>query len=667
MSERNIKIKGVADFSAIAKEVQGLQNTIANAFGKDGIKVLDDKSVSLLKKEVGGAIEKVKQQLGKLKKEAKELDEILKSTSGNEKGQEEVNKKRLENIRKTVIAEKELKNLQRSSETVEAGKVIPLNKRGSFGGMAGGQIANGIKGAAGELPGIAGPAMSVAGNVASAGEAAAGAGLGIGAIAGVGLLAAAAGAAAVSVSRMVAGFETFIAELPKLNKMWGMGVTPANWGTINKAGKLGYDVTDVLATQIGANKAFGKGNRPQADQNRTLNILSAARATGLESGEITSAGNQLRQAGGAEMAQKQIGMILEKAVTSGMDKTQTSAYLSSAVTLLSDINQSGLGNVTDVLDAFTNVVAKNRMSPEQAAKTFAGINSAISGSSGEANAYFQSAAVSSGLGGGSILGTQFAVRQGLLGTNTRALEKETKGTNAGKEGVALINQLGLGDENFTKKMAGGILEQANRFKDSQAKFGFVGGMFGTKTVAETTRVLSVLERLSNNTASAKDKTYLSNLTKNPEDAWRDKTLGFLGTIAGSTAASQAALKNGKFELGQASAPYFNKLTDALVMLDGTIRRVIGGEDESQGVIKKSVGGMGAGDMGFPGIASSISDFFTGGKPKSESKPDALPSAAHKVTDSAEHLNELKNINNTLKNAFNRPGVAPRAGRDSSRK
>lgn len=609
MATHKIKIEGVADFSAIAKDVSAISKQIGDAFGKKGAKVLDENSIEFLKGALPELFNRTQAEVKKLKAEAVQLDKVLKSGTLDAKKQEEFSKKRLANLRKTIAAERELKKIVQSGLDIDNAtapksldsitdkkpnvggeipdNVIPLRgkrEKKGFGDVAGRQLSHSVQEVAGELPGVA-PALQVGSSAISAGRNAAAAGLSGPAIAALGVLAAAATAAAVAISRMVSGFEVFKQGIPNLLALTGMETQPiTDQKTVGAAGELGFGQLELLDIQKQMEQALGKAKTPEQDQNRLLNVLTAARDTGMDPRQIISGADQLRQAGGTELANKQIAAIMDKAITSGMDKSQASSFLSATVGLLSEINQTGINNNAHILAVMTDLVAGKNMSAEQAAKTISGINNAISGSSGENNAFFQSAAVKGGLGSGSILGTQFAVRQGLMGVNMQDVGAQVGDTRQGRLGMKAMKEMGLGDQDFSRKFATGILSEIDtRFNSDskegrEARLGFTGQMFGVKTAGEATKVLAVLEKMRAGTALSKtDKKLLEDLGKDPEAAWRDNTLQKLDSVARSTAAMQAALEKGQFELGKTSAQYINLLTGGLVALDGTINKILTSE------------------------------------------------------------------------------------------
>lgn len=631
-NSHKLRIEGVADFSSISKEAQSLSKQLKQTFGEDGLKIFDEDSLSFLKQEGERVVGRVKDQLSKLRKEAQDLDKAIKASTGDQKKQEELAKKRLDNVRKTVAAENQLRKLEKDRKAIYSGvpnNVIPFptktsktSKGGSFSGLAGKTVKHGAMDVASQLPAI-GEAAQVGQAATSAASAAATAGLGAGAIMALGALAAAAATAALAISRMAAGFEVFKKAIPNLLALTGMETRPiTDRRTIGQAGRLGFGQLEVLETQKQMEQALGRAKSPRGDRNRLLNILTAARDTGMGPGQIVGGANQLRTVGGTEVAQKQIAMIMEKAITSGMDKTQASNFLASAVSLLTDINQNGTANTTALLGVMSDLTAKGQMSPEQIAKSLGGINQAISGSTGENNAFFQQAYARAGLGGGSILGTRMAIQQGLVGTDMGALQKQVGGSKHGQMALQAIQEMGLGDKNFSQKAAQGILGQIDAmFKTGgragrEAATGFVGQVFGAKSAPEVAKVLTILDKIAKGTADKNDKKILQDLAKDPAENWREQVIGKLDPIALNTSRTAAALEKGQFELGKTSAQYINQLNSYLLGLDNTINKLLNSEtfiaikkglSEVAGVIGNIVGGAFGDIMKLPQALSGIFD------------------------------------------------------------
>lgn len=650
MTDHKLVIKGVADFKDFEKTIKGLRNTVESSFGKKGIKLFDESSVSIIKKDLNAALSDSKETLKSLRKEAVEITKQFINASNDEKKHGELVKKRLETTRRILETHKLINTLQGAQIGAPEGG-------GGLGGALG--MAGGFALAAGALVGGA------------------------------------------AISRGKAGFGAYQQGVPDILKLSGMGISPIQNGA-GRAGatELGYNQFDVLQTQLGANSAFGKTGAG-GEQNRLNNILTSSRGLGLDPGEITGAGNQLRAAGGTEQAQKQVGMILEKAFTNGMDKSQASHFLSASTELLSSINETGMSSTEKMISALSDIVGKGAMSPEQAARSFANINSAISGSGGESNAFFQAAAARGGLGGGTIQGTQFAVRQGLTGVDLGAMNKQIGGTQMGNMGMQAVTEMGLTDPQYTQKFAKSILDDLKSRVDMttkegrQAALGFTAETFGVKTAGEAAKVLALLEKLSKG-GTERDRKELMDITKDREESWRQQTLANLDKIALNTARSAAYATGAQFDLGKSLAPLFNSLIETLGRVDETMARIAGSqggqaavnsiaspinsavssiEDMGQTAIQNpgSTGYTNEGDP-YAHIGDAIQSFLgmfmsSGSSDKTGSTGGGTETQAaspEQTNDSiGELLKESKKQTDILQKGLLRNGP-PRAGRESSR-
>lgn len=619
MAKHDVLIKGKADFSSISKEIDSLNRSVTKAFGKNGAKILDSNSVTFLQKEAQNAFTKMQKQLVNLKKEAKELDSALKAAAGNEKRQEEISKKRLLNIQQTVRAERELNAIKNTENKLQGGlpdNVTPIRK---FGGMAAKQVGS----AASNIP-VVGGAVSMVQGAASAAGSAAEAGLGMGAVVGLGLLATAAIGAGLAISRMAAGFEVFKQGIPNLLAITGMGATPLRGGDVGKqAARLGYDQLDVLKYQEQAQHAFGTTSAKK-DQNRIQNILTYSRGLNIDPSQIIESGNELRKQGGTAVAGKQLEAILEKATAVGFDKSQAPAYLAAAVGLLSDLNENGTTQTGTLLSVMAGF--KGAASPEQAAKTLGGLNAAVTGSQGQANSFFQLAASRAGIGGGTLLGAQFAVRQGFNAEDETALKRRFGGTSEGRSGIQTIKDLGLTGKNNPQMLAGSILAGINRMFPGKepgartAKLGYVNSLTGGSTATDAVKTLDALERIKDSVnLSGADKRLIADIGKDPDTRWREEVLKRLDPSAIGTAAAQAVLKNAQFNLGEGIAPAMSTLTGALTTVDTTLKQLIdnfsGKGNTEKGTsgesYAKSIFAPQAGDMGDPlAIRATVVDAFS---------------------------------------------------------
>lgn len=376
----------------------------------------------------------------------------------------------------------------------------------------------------------------------------------------------------------------YTARIPSLLKMAGQG-TEALTGAGRSSGiALGYDSNEVDSTQIGLNRSFGKVGA-QAENNRTANTLAYSRALALDPDEISGAGNTLRATAGGDFASTQTANILSAAISEGMDRSQASNFLATMSQGISEMSRGGTAN-TNALLAFATRMSAAGKSPEQSLKAFSTVSNAVSGSSGNNNSFFQQAAARGGLGGGTLLGSQLAVKQGLLGMDLGSgkggllsqiqdptLRAQTKNAFGGKGG--------LGDRDFTQKMSTGILEgiggkgfDANNKEEFQGMVSSIMENFGVKDSAEAVKVLDTLTSLAKGgSATKEDSQRLRSLTQSPDQKMQEdliNTMKDLRTASVNAAASFAAV-----DLGKQVAPYFNKLTEANTKFEQSLSSLLG--------------------------------------------------------------------------------------------
>ena len=96
---------------------------------------------------------------------------------------------------------------------------------------------------------------------------------------------------------------------------------------------------------------------------------------------------QTKGAVGGKAAAADIQKTLESAVSAGLQDADIGSYLETAVGLLQSIDSSGIKDRSAMLQALSDVTRATKDSPEQIARGLGNIDSAISGSSGEANAF----------------------------------------------------------------------------------------------------------------------------------------------------------------------------------------------------------------------------------------------------------------------------------------
>jgi hypothetical protein len=180
----------------------------------------------------------------------------------------------------------------------------------------------------------------------------------------------------------------------------------------------------MIGRRIEATKSLG---RQGTDNQTEMRKAGFERAYGLDEGTMTGAAQQFRGQVGGKGA-TDIQMKLQASVIGTGIEDAIGPYLQSAVTLLTSINETGTTNTAGMTALMATLTKSGERSPELIAKNLSGIDAALKGSSGDANAYLQAAFAKKGIGGGTIGGTQFALEAGGLGGLNRS-ELEKRGYN----------------------------------------------------------------------------------------------------------------------------------------------------------------------------------------------------------------------------------------------
>lgn len=605
MANHEIKVKGVADFSSITQEAKQLRNTLQQEFGS-GINVIDENSIDTLKREVEGALGRMNEQMSKLKDEAQGYSAELKNSNLTEKEQAKISKQRLDTLRKAAVLEREMAALKKKQGVlskdvnldqlrsmmndqaqrdrrerlpVPVGPKLPTTQKEDIGAalrkQAMGQLGNVID----VVPG--GRMLStVAGSATGAASAAKSAGAGGMGTAAMATLGAVVGGLAVATMRMAEGAENFSSITPQMMKLGGMGVAPVARGSaLEQYGQgMGYSAKDVLAAQESSARAFGG---QKADVGAKW-LMGTARTTGMEVGELGGMANQVRAVQGADQASRQMATMMEKAIASGMDKSQIANYAHASVGLLTSIDQSGITNPQELISALASMTAKGQMSPEMAAKTFQGLDQIIRGATGESQAFMQVSAMRAGLGGGTLAGLGMIQGRGLTGIDPKALESMTSGTQMGKEFAETLTSMGMTDKDYTKKVITSQLDELdNRFgkggskEQRVARMDAIGKLYNIQDPAKLVALVSAMERVRGGTANKKDLNLIKATVDENKAYSLKEQYEALKTTSSSLAAASADLES--------AANAFNSsagLGQAIIGLTTTTRNLIADVDNA---------------------------------------------------------------------------------------
>lgn len=570
-----IRIKGVADFKDIDKGVKNLNQQLKGVIPKEGIKVFHGDTLNVMN-GLNVDLTEAYSSLKNMRVEAVKLSEVMKDGSG-QKTQNSLLVERLALTKKALDTEKQIKGLKGGAYSGGMGG----SSGGGSGGSGGGEAAGGAMSLLMKNPVVA---AIVAGGALVGGA---------------------------SIGRASAGFDKYKSSVPDILKLSAQGT---KYSGNSEGTPFGFNDSESIKQQLSLNSSFGRTTGAK-DTNRLQNSMAYGRNLGLDPSEISGAGNALRQVGGTEQAMTQMSQILASATQKGLDKSQASHYLEASTDLLTELNKNGATNTDRLMSIFGSVAGKNKMSPEQLAKTFKTMDSAISQSEGENNTFYQNAYGRQGLGNGTMLGTGMAVRQGLNGVDSAKLSGQVGGTGLGRDAISAIKEMGLDAKDFNQRAASGIIDELKRSSgDTSTKEGRARLMqntedrFGTKDVVVASRILDLLERMKNKTATAKDTAELKTLTDDPTKVWQTKMLAALDKRAENTQKAEANAYSSSFELGDAASGIFNMLTNTMAELDKTLKNVLLGiTGPSKGLSLGDMAGSAA-DSAKSGVKNLLGNF-----------------------------------------------------------
>jgi hypothetical protein len=368
------QLKISADTGEAKKSILDLSRSLKN-IGSSKVAIFTEQDRRFIKTELKKELTVMK---SKLKENRDEIRKMVAEQGNLTKGSRE----ELEVRRKILDAYKTQSKLGR-----EMGELQSIKKKGVGGGGGGGILDKLMYG------------------VAS-----------LGSMAGLGALA----AGGFAIAKGIQGTNQYVGGTPNRVRLKGLGVNEDNFGSAGQLANAGLTEQDLIERRIQATSVLGR----QGTNNQTeLQKAMFERAYGLQGGTMTGVASQLRAGfGGAGANDAQVK--LQASIMAAGIEDALGPYLETMTTLLSNINENGMTSTSDVTALMAQLTKEGERTPEQMGKTFQGINNAIMGSSGESNAFLQSAFARMGIGGGTIGGTKFALESGgLFGLDQNAMAK----------------------------------------------------------------------------------------------------------------------------------------------------------------------------------------------------------------------------------------------------
>ena len=225
-------------------------------------------------------------------------------------------------------------------------------------------------------------------------------------------------------------------------KLKGLGVDEDSFGSEEGLARVGLTEQDMIQRRIDATSRLG---REGSSNESEMQKAGFEKAFGLEGGSMTSISNSLRGSMGGKGA-NEAQMKLQASVYAAGIEDALGPYLESATQLLQSINENGVTNTDEMTAVLGQLTKQGKFTPEMLAKTFGSINDSVKGATGEKSAFLQAAFARSGIGGGSIGGTKFAMESGgIMGLDEEALRKRGYNDDTLKQMKSSGMMAGVGD------------------------------------------------------------------------------------------------------------------------------------------------------------------------------------------------------------------------------
>ena len=489
----SIKISG--DLSGLKKQILELPNFMKRTLGKSNISLLDKNSQKIISGEAAKIMGQLETRAGRLRALMGEYAKRAADASGDAR-------KELEYKNKLITVTQKLVSLEKDRE-----RLSDLQ-----GQIKGGGFSKGLGKSAGNIPYLG----TIAKGLTTP--------MGLGLLAGGALI----GAGAYGVSRLSAGYDRYSAGLDSRIKLMGRGAYDTDMhGSRRMAfSQVGMDEEAVRAARLQSMDIFGaKGS----SQGAVLGRAQFARNYGVDLDTLQGMGSGMRAQTGTKGANRDM-MKLQASLQASEIKDAIGPYLETTASMLTDIRQDGLVNSGEVMSLMATLSRMTGNSSERTAAQIAGFQKAVQGSSGENNAFFQTAFSRAGIGKGSIGGAQAAIRSGgifglnmddyggLSGDSRKTLESlgiAGKGTGFQERVGSIMN---LADQTFS---GGGPQSKLAKARFMMPKLGAKNEVEAMEIMDEFKaaqksgdmgRMSKLEEKLKNNNASPEER-MLTNLEK----------------------------------------------------------------------------------------------------------------------------------------------------------
>lgn len=548
------QIRVSADNSEVKKSILDIKRSV-NELSKSKIELMTPETKKFLR---GEAVKQMNDLNQKVQKTKQSIDEQLKSLKKVTEG----TKEELELKNRVLEKQKQLNKLVKEQASLQT-VAKDLGMQGKL---------KDIGGSVGKIPGLGRFGSLMRMGLIGTGVA--------------GLV----GAGAFGVSRVAAGFGTFQRGAADRMALMGRGVRDLDLADPSRAAGAGLNSLSMRQARLQAMDVFGASGATQAS---VLQRAELERNFGLESGTFAGIGGSLRGNLGGREANKAV-MNMQAALIATSISDEIGPYLQTAADMLVALNDRGFTFDDSALAALGAMIGQTGRI-ERSGRLLQGVDEAIRGSSGDANAFFQQVFGMAGIGGGTIGGAQAAIRSGgLFGLNL-----DRMGGGIGNVDRQAFEAIGLGQRS-SQTIAASTLNMLDRMFGSEGQASemmnsgnastrqagalnrlsrnrFVMRTFGLQNEAQAAEVNQILKTLADPKSSEKQREKARQELANIQEG--NTELGNLKRINESTAGSLDVLRNLRQTtediLGSRIAPSIETAQRALLRIDQMISKLMG--------------------------------------------------------------------------------------------
>lgn len=565
------QLKISADTSEVRKSILDLGKTMKGELGKSNIEIFSKDTKQFLRTEAVKGAELLKGKMDKIAESVVKHQKALEKVKQGSKEELRIKEKILNATKRIAELDKDRGGLSSVAQGLEDPKA-PGGMRGILSKIPGlGSLGKGAGAAMGG--GIFGRALGMMGRLGPLGL------LG-GAVGGAGLY---------GLSRARAGFKTFEGGIGDRVQLGGRGITDMTPNDPDRLARAGMNALSLRSARMRDVDVFGRSG---ATQESVMRRAEFERNFGVQSGTLSGMGGQLRGVMGGKGADKSVMAIQAALIASGITD-EIGPYLETTANMLTQLNERGFTFDDSALALFNSIVDRNQ-NIERTNRLIGNVDQGIRGSTGEANAFFQTAFGKAGIGGGTIGGAQAAIRTGgLFGMN---LEKNPllQGTaDAGafqamgiggktmqrvaSATVGMLDQM-FGSESEIKKQLNDPETRQAAAQRQMSRQRLIMRTFGLTDEGQAAEVNQLLREAANPETSGKRQ---ANIQKRLKDVKEGNTeLGNLKAINKSSAGMLDVLKNKRISIedaiGEQMAPVMVTMRDTLLSIDKMILDILMG-------------------------------------------------------------------------------------------